>query len=146
MTEGDDIGSMLCGQLTSPVVFEAALRRAASDADLLVETGPGRALRCLAIDCTDVPAVSLAAGRADEAAAAEVAAALFASAAVPTLAPLFEARAARPIDIWRERVFIPSPCGTVSPRSLKPGANQFLSETVPMRDCPVGTFDNSPAF
>src|SRR2546427_4261162 len=25
-------------------------------------------------------------------------------------------------------------------------ANQFLTETVLTRDCPVGTFDNSPAF
>src|SRR5438094_4722972 len=34
------------------------------------------------------------------------------------------------------------PAGSAGPG----GANQFLNETVPMRDCPVGTFDNSPAF
>src|SRR6266581_2115118 len=34
------------------------------------------------------------------------------------------------------------PAGSAGPG----GANQFLTETVPMRDCPVGTFDNSPAF
>ena len=116
----DDLGSMLCTQLTSPIAFAGALGLAAANADLLLETGPGEGLSRLAADCCDVPAISLAAGPADDDAAARAAAALFASGAVATLAPLFEARPARPIDIWRERIFIPSPCGTTSPRGTAP--------------------------
>ena len=112
----DDIGALLCAQLTSPVAFAGALGLATADADLLIETGPGQGLSCLAADCCDVPALSLAAGPADDDATAQVAAALFASGAVATLAPLSAARPARPIDIWRERVFIPSPCGTTPTR------------------------------
>ena len=112
----DDIGALLCAQMTSPVAFAGALGLATADADLLIETGPGQGLSCLAADCCDVPALSLAAGPADDDATAQVAAALFASGAVATLAPLSAARPARPIDIWRERVFIPSPCGTTPTR------------------------------
>jgi enediyne polyketide synthase len=114
----DDIGSMLCTQLTSPVTFTAALEAALADADLLIETGPGDELSRLAADCSDVPAISLAGGRTDPEATARVAAALFTAGAVATLAPLFDGQRARRIDIWRERVFIPSPCGTAPPRGV----------------------------
>src|SRR5437764_10316694 len=40
---------------------------------------PGRKLSCLAADCCDLPAFSLAAGRPDESATAHAAAALFGS-------------------------------------------------------------------
>ncbi len=72
LASGDDIGGLLCTQLTAPVRFAGALSLAASEADLLVETGPGHDLALLAGDCCDVPAVSLDAGGADVAAAAKV--------------------------------------------------------------------------
>jgi enediyne polyketide synthase len=112
---GDDLVALLSAQLTSPVRFAGPLVRAASDADLLVETGPGCSLSLLAADCCGIPAVSLGAGRTDEDPAAQVVAALFAVGAVRSLAPLFSGRAARLVDIWRERVFIASPCGTAPP-------------------------------
>ncbi len=128
VTAGDDIAAMLCTQLTSPVLFARALECAAAEADLLIETGPGRKLTCLAADCSDLPAFSLAAGRPDESATAHAAAALFGSGAVPTLAPLFAGRLARPIDIWRERIFIPSPCGAPAANGDSAGAGRQATD------------------
>ena len=128
VTSGDDIAAMLCTQLTSPVLFARALERIAAEADLLIETGPGRKLSCLAADCSDLPAFSLAAGRRDESATAHAAAALFGSGAVPTLAPLFAGRLARPIDIWRERIFIPSPCGAPATDGDSTGAGRQATD------------------
>ena len=139
LTADGDLGSMLCSQLTSPVAFAPALEVATADADLLIETGPGQELSRLAADCSDVPALSLAAGRADQDATARAAAALFASGAVPTLAPLFDASPARPIDIWRERVFIPSPCGTAPPRGTT------AADRVPTGDAEERTAAGDPA-
>jgi enediyne polyketide synthase len=109
LTASDDIAALLAAQLTSPVRFAEALGAAAGDADLLVETGPGQALAALAAGCCEVPAVSLAAGRADGAASARAAAALFAAGAITGLEPLLAGRPARPVDIWRERIFITNP-------------------------------------
>jgi enediyne polyketide synthase len=106
LTALDDIAALLATQLTSPVRFAEALGAAAGDADLLVETGPGQALAALAAGCCEVPAVSLAAGRGDGAASARAAAALFAAGAITSLEPLLAGRPARPVDIWRERIFI----------------------------------------
>ncbi len=128
VTSGDDIAAMLCTQLTSPVLFARALERTAAEADLLIETGPGRKLSCLAADCSDLPAFSLASGRRDESATAHAAAALFGSGAVPTLAPLFAGRLARPIDIWRERIFIPSPCGAPATDGDSTGAGRQATD------------------
>ena len=128
VTARDDIAAMLCTQLTSPVLFARALECAAAEADLLIETGPGRKLTCLAADCSDLPAFSLAAGRPDESATAHAAAALFGSGAVPTLAPLFAGRLARPIDIWRERIFIPSPCGAPAANGDSAGAGRQATD------------------
>lgn len=116
LTAAGDVASLLCTQLISPVAFAGPLAAAAAESDLLLETGPGHGLSRLAADCCDVPTVSLAAGRGDERAVAQAAAALFAVGAVGTLRPLFTARPARPVDIWRERVFIPSPCGAAPVR------------------------------
>ena len=128
VTVVDDVAAMLCMQLTSPVLFARALECAAAEADLLIETGPGRKLSCLAADCCDLPAFSLAAGRPDESATAHAAAALFGSGAVPTLAPLFAGRLARPIDIWRERIFIPSPCGAPTADGDSTGAGRQATD------------------
>jgi enediyne polyketide synthase len=113
LTSGDDIPSLLCDQVVSPFRFAGPLAAAAADADLLIETGPGQSLSLLAADCCARPVLSLG-GRPEEEAAAQVAAALFAASAIPSLAPLLTGRAARRIDIWRERIFIPSPCGAAA--------------------------------
>ncbi len=119
VSASDDIAALLGAQLTSPVRFAEALRAAADGADLLVETGPGQTLAALAAGCCHVPAVSLATGRWDDEASARAAAALFAAGAIASVQPLLTGRPARPIDIWRERVFISTP-GEALPRTGSP--------------------------
>ena len=106
ISAGDDIPALLCTALTSPVRFTDALAEAASEADLLCETGPGHALAALAAAGCDVPAVSLEARTADDRGPAHAAAALFAAGAVNSLEPMLAGREARPVDIWQERIVV----------------------------------------
>jgi malonyl CoA-acyl carrier protein transacylase len=136
LAASDDVAALLAAQLTSPVRFAEALA-AAGDADLLVETGPGQALAALAAGCCEVPAVSLA-GRGDGAASARAAAALFAAGAITGLEPLLAGRPARPVDIWRERIFItntrePAPAEIPEPVPQRVIRGRFL-ETVLVHD------------
>ncbi|MFC7221071.1 SDR family NAD(P)-dependent oxidoreductase [Streptomyces polyrhachis] len=110
---------LTCVQMAAPVRFWNALTRAAPTADLFCEVGPGRTLARLAAP-TSVPAVSLDLGATDSRARAESAAALFAAGALHETGALFEGREARPVDPWRERVFIPNPCATPEPGPGRP--------------------------
>jgi enediyne polyketide synthase len=65
VTSKSDLRDLLCHQLVSPVRFAEALAEAEGSADLLLDTGPGLAMAALAAGCSEVPAVSLAAGPAD---------------------------------------------------------------------------------
>ncbi|HUC21198.1 MAG TPA: SDR family NAD(P)-dependent oxidoreductase [Streptosporangiaceae bacterium] len=87
-----------------------AIKVGATGATLLLETGPGHALVSAAADVTNRPAISLNSGLADPASVARAAAALFAAGALGEPKPLFAGRPARPLDIWREHVFLTSPC------------------------------------
>jgi malonyl CoA-acyl carrier protein transacylase len=104
----DDLARLLCAELTSPVRFTEALATVAGDADLLCETGPGRALATLAGAGCDVPAVSLEAHTGDDHGPAQAAAALFAAGAVDSLEPMLAGRPSRPVDIWQERISLPT--------------------------------------
>ncbi len=104
ISAGDDIAGLLCAELISPVRFVEALAAAAADADLLCETGPGHALAALAGSGCEVPAISLETRTGDDRGAAQAAAALFAAGAVDSLEPMLAGRAARPVDIWKERI------------------------------------------
>ena len=120
LTSASDVAEALCAQLGARDQLYDALGAGAANADLLVETGPGRSLCTAAARYCDVPAVSLAggvddpAGRApgtgDGRTAARAAAALFAAGALGMPRALYIREPARPIDIWRERIFIVSPC------------------------------------
>ncbi|HEV2345321.1 MAG TPA: SDR family NAD(P)-dependent oxidoreductase [Actinocrinis sp.] len=105
----DDVLELLVRQMTAPVRFHEALEHVCAQADLLCEIGPGRTLAALVAD-GESPCVSLDVGADGHRARAETAAALYASGALTNAAPLFAGRAARPIDPWRERVFIGNPC------------------------------------
>ena len=72
-----------------------------------------------------MPAISLQSGFADPMNRARVAAALFAAGALGQPKPLFAGRPARPIDIWREQVFITNPC-QVTPQQ-KPATADAVS-------------------
>ena len=65
VTSKADLRDLLCDQLVSPVRFAEALAEAEGTADLFLDTGPGQAMAALAAGCSEVPAVSLAAGPAD---------------------------------------------------------------------------------
>jgi len=58
----DDLPALLGRQMTEPVRFLDAAREAASQADLLLEVGPGRMLSGLVSEFTDVPAIPLRVG------------------------------------------------------------------------------------
>src|SRR5580693_8654640 len=64
VTSKTDLRDLLSSQLVSPVRFAEALAEAEASADLLLDTGPGQAMAALAGGCSEVPAVSLAAGPA----------------------------------------------------------------------------------
>jgi enediyne polyketide synthase len=57
----DDIPSLLCAQLTSPVLFAEALRPAAADADLLFVAGTDVPLAASAAACCGLPAAGYSA-------------------------------------------------------------------------------------
>ncbi|OLE25264.1 MAG: hypothetical protein AUG49_11350 [Catenulispora sp. 13_1_20CM_3_70_7] len=105
-----DLTALLARQMTEPVRFWDAVSAAAADTDLFCEIGPGRTLAPLAAE-TGVPVVSLDVGAADCRARAGTVAALHACGVLTLPATLFAGRRARPVDLWRERVFIANPCG-----------------------------------
>jgi enediyne polyketide synthase len=108
-----DIADLLCAQLDCSPGLDRALKAGAIGATLLLETGPGEALSQAASVQCEVPAVSLGSGRGAD--AARAAAALFAAGALERPAALYAGRPSRPLDIWRERTFITSPCQVASP-------------------------------
>jgi enediyne polyketide synthase len=105
-----DVIDLICRGFSGAAGLADAITAGASGATLLLETGPGRELAAAAARSTSVPAVSLDAGPADPAASGLAAAALFAAGALGQPQALFAGRSSRPIDIWRERTFITSPC------------------------------------
>ena len=119
-----DIVEAICAQLSSQDRLDEALSAGAADADLLIETGPGQSLSAAAARCCQVPVISLAPGAGIGSgagagtgtgtrtghAAWHAAAALFAVGALGSPQALYAGEPARTINIWRERIFIASPC------------------------------------
>ncbi|PZG26606.1 hypothetical protein C1I98_33880 [Spongiactinospora gelatinilytica] len=101
----DDLAMLLRAQLLAPVRFWDAVGRVAAVTDLFCEAGPGRGLASL-VAPTGVPAVGTDTYGPDGVAAAETAAALWACGGLPDLAALYGDRPRRPMDIWRDRVFL----------------------------------------
>lgn len=120
LTSDDDVADLLGRQLTAPVRFWDVVRDTIPGTDLYCEAGPGTSLTALVTACCPVPTVSVDAGGSGERGPAHTAAALFASGAVATLAGAFRSRTHRPVDIWRDRVFLANPC-SVAPRAGEPG-------------------------
>jgi enediyne polyketide synthase len=106
----DDAIDLICSGFAGAERVTAAIATGAIGATLLVETGPGRTLVSAAAEVCRVPAISLQSGFADPMYGSRVAAALFAAGALGQPKPLFAGRPARPVDIWREQVFITNPC------------------------------------
>jgi enediyne polyketide synthase len=106
----DDAIDLICSGFSGVAKVTEAISSGAVGATLMFETGPGKALGAVAAETTRVPTVSLEAGLAEPEGRMAAAAALFAAGAVGQPRALFAGWPSRPIDIWRERVFITSPC------------------------------------
>ncbi|MEO6196136.1 MAG: type I polyketide synthase, partial [Thermoanaerobaculia bacterium] len=104
-----DLPALLCGQLTSPVRFTAALA-AADRVDLWIEVGPGRALSELAGEVLAAPAIPLDVGGPSIAGVLAAAGAAFALGVPVATAVLFEGRFTRPFDLDRPLKFLANPC------------------------------------
>ncbi|MFD9891359.1 SDR family NAD(P)-dependent oxidoreductase [Amycolatopsis sp. NPDC059027] len=115
LTTEDDLTELLVTQLCAPVLFRDAVRAVTAGTDLFCEAGTGRALTSLVAQDSAVASVSLDVGASGDRATAETAAALFAAGAAKELTPLFAGRAARPLDLARERVFLTNPCSVAAP-------------------------------
>ena len=129
----DDAIELICHGFAGDDQLVAALTEGAVGATLLMETGPGRTLVTAAAEITKVPAISLEGGIADPVSSARVAAALFAAGALAGPQPMF-ARPFRPLDIWREQVFITSPCNLVPQQRSGAGETAPAAETAAADD------------
>jgi enediyne polyketide synthase len=105
----DHAVDLICSGFAGADRVADAVAAGAADATLLVHTGPGQALTRAAATVR-VPSLSLQPGFAEPVSAARVAAALFSAGALGDPEPLFAGQHARPVDIWHEPIFIPSPC------------------------------------
>ena len=125
----EDLRALLCRQVTSPVQFSSALATlldgalptrdtdpvgqlgsAAGEVDLLVEVGPGKVLRGLVQDTTEVPVVALDAGGTSLRGLLQTVGAAFALGAPVRLEALFAGRFSRPFSLDSKPKFFANPC------------------------------------
>lgn len=110
LAPGDDLAALLVAQVTSPVRFVEAVRAVASEVDLWIEVGPGRALANLAGEISGAPAIALDPGSPSLTGVLAAAAAAWAFGLPVELAALFDGRFVRPFDPDREPRFFVNPC------------------------------------
>jgi enediyne polyketide synthase len=132
LTAADRLDEVLADQVTAPVRFWQAVNRVLPETDVFCEAGPGRVLSGLVRAGCSTPVVGLDVGSREDGPLAETAAALFAAGAIPKVAALFAERAARPIDIWRDQVFMANPCSSVRPAEPAPDRSVDVSREVPV--------------
>ncbi|WP_433328113.1 type I polyketide synthase [Spirillospora sp. CA-294931] len=130
-----DVPALLRRQITEPVRFEPAVRRAAEGVDLLVEVGPGRVLTGLAAGVTGVPAVALDTDDESLTGLLRVVAAAFVTGVPIDAAALFHGRLTRPLDIGAELTFFTSPCER--PPALPAGVGTRSATAPPDGDPPA---------
>ena len=128
---------LICSGFADADNLPAAIVTGAVGATLMLETGPGRALVSAAAGISKVPAISLHSGPQEPMHRARVAAALFAAGALTEPQPLFAGRQIRPVDIWREQVFITSPCETPPHPTLAFDDEQASQEAAGSPDAPA---------
>jgi enediyne polyketide synthase len=122
-----EVIDLICGGFEGEDRLAEAIIAGALGATLLVETGPGRLLVATASRACRVPTV----GCADDE-GAWACAALFAAGAIGEVQPLFAGRPSRPIDLWRDQVFItdaspaaqPGECPADQPAASETAAGQ----------------------
>lgn len=79
-----DLARLLARQIIDPVRFLEAARLAASEADLLLEVGPGHALAGLMSEIASTPTISMRIGESSPRGTLEASAAVFAAGVMPT--------------------------------------------------------------
>ncbi|MFI9328653.1 type I polyketide synthase [Kitasatospora sp. NPDC052868] len=121
-----DLRALLRDQVLLPVRFHEAAAKAAAEADLVIEVGPGRVLTGLLAEIapgrpvlpTDTDSASLTA-------LLRVLGAAYAAGAPVRTAALFADRLVRPLDLDREPVFLASPCEAAPASDLgRPAAEE----------------------
>ena len=105
-----DLRVSLLRQLTSPVLFAAAMAEAASGIDLWIEVGPGQVLRGLVTDVVSVPVLAVDAGGLSLNGLLCAVGAAFALGAPVTPDSLFTDRFTRPFQLDRHPRFLMNPC------------------------------------
>lgn len=139
LTQRSNLRELLIGQLTRPVLFDAALDVLASNADFLVEVGPGQALTHLA-RANGATAFSIDAFADSVKPLLSTVAAVFAAGADIRAAALVEDRCARPFDPAAVPVFIESPCGSRGPAA----SVVVLPASPPLDPSTAGPSSDSP--
>ncbi len=137
LTGRDDLAELLGDQVTAPVRFWDAVTGIAPDTDLFCEMGPGHSLSALITAGCSKAVVGVDAGAKEDRGLADTVAALFVADALPDPAVAFADRPARPIDIWRDRVFLTNPCSTAPP--ILPAESSMATRTVPVPQQADGT-------
>ncbi|MGB9368069.1 MAG: SDR family NAD(P)-dependent oxidoreductase [Xanthobacteraceae bacterium] len=111
LSPGERTADLLARQIVMPVLFEQALRGIASQADILIEIGPGAGLSRLAQQA-GLTAISVDAFADSLKPLLDAIGLVFvASGQAVNLAPLFEDRPLHPFDLTVEPRFLANPCG-----------------------------------
>ncbi len=114
LKEDTNVQELLGNQITRPVQFAPALAIAATEADLLIEVGPGAVLRGIAAEGTDTPAVALNVNENSLRGLLLAAGAAFVLGTDIRASAFFESRLVRPFDLKRRHTFLQNPCEAVS--------------------------------
>lgn len=129
LAPNENLRDLLCRQMTAPVRFLEALRTAATEADLLIEVGPGRVLTDLAGDSVEAPAIALDAGGSSLRGLLGACGATFVLGGSLNRDALFAGRFTRPFNRDRRPTFFANPCESISSiaansKSVRPDAPQ----------------------
>lgn len=117
--ESTDLRQLLTDQITKPVLFGRAAGCLASEADLLIEVGPGSILTDIVSQQFDVPAVALNVGSDSLRGLLTAAGAAFALGAPVQPKIFFADRFYRPFDLRHSHKFLQNPCESVPETSVR---------------------------
>jgi enediyne polyketide synthase len=108
-----ELKGLLAGQITRPVQFADAVQIAAPETGLFLEVGPGSVLSGIARECAGKPVVALDSGGDSLRGLFSALGASYCLGRDLNLAPLYQNRFGRPIDIKKKHSFLANPCETI---------------------------------
>ena len=136
LASASEVIDLICDGFAAKDHLTEAVAAGAVGATLLIETGPGQLLAATAARACRVPTISMDLGEASAGRAGRTwaGAALFAAGAIGQVLPLFAGQPSRPIDMWRDRVFITSgaavPVTQADPRTARDSSADAVSAPV----------------